>query len=406
MPSPYAGNPANDAPTVQLPTDGDNWSASVINTPSESFADSLAYLRGNLNRASGNWRGVNLWTAAIGLGSTFSLQSRPVWSPIHNAWIAVFVSSATSPPTQYIGISGDGVSWQIPYASYGASETYTVFGCLTGKPDGTIILFGQVVGSPVTANIQYKFTLGGTLTTAGSATFSNPGAGLAYSGGWHQAGVWVVWKGGATGVSPWYSTDGLSYSSAVTWSPPSGFTIHDRASVFYTVGAATAIVLFPSGTTVVSYCMATIDGENWFQEAMPSLSAGESVVGASVDTFTGTIYLCTSTGSTTKVWSSTVLGTWTLVSTISHQAFAFAVNGRELVVWIGFGGTPGTLNAGYGAITSTDGGTTWRGPTARTLTSPSTVNFGLWSGGGQFLYTNTLEFDASQVVGPPAVLGF
>lgn len=395
---PYQGNPANDPATIMVPDDvTDEWTAAVINTPTESMCDSLAYLRSRLNQCSNNWpHPVTAWSGTQVGGGSLTLEIPPIYDATYARWLAPFVDGSSQ---CHVLQSFDGYQWTEFALDPTGSGTFACGGLLSRSTDGTILVVGAFTGS---GNSIVIWTPAGI--SLGTPPSGSPGAGHWYSGGWSPgAALWVMWKGGST-AAPWSSPTGVTWTAAVTWAPPAGFTIHDRAHFIATVGGSTLFALFPSGTSVVSQLMASLDGQNWAQYPMPAFTlSGEAVIDAAYDAFTGTIYLLSGNGTATHLWASHVLGTWGLVSTIAHQCFALRANGRELVIWVAL---PGLGAGGSGAPiykgrVSTNGGVSWQEmPGISSSVAPGNY-FSLRASGSQFLYCNTSEYAASSFVGVP-----
>lgn len=410
---PYTPNPANDPLTINVPDDVlDNWTATVINTPTKSAADSIAYLRqragwlssANFNRTLGAWTG----TQVSGGVSSMVMKTPPVWDAAYARWLAGFFDSPGSSPLAEVLQSEDGWTWYPQQAgSNSAGGTDGCIGIIVRATDGVTVNFGHPSGYE--SRIFTPAT--GSLSVNPVTWFTAPGAGHWISGAFFNS-LWVAWVGGSSSVSPHYSSDGLTWTAAATWSPPSGFTIHDRAHFTGTVSSTTAAFIFPAGTSSVTKFMVSNDGQNWNPFSMPTLGAGESVVDACLDSLTGTIYLLTGTGSVSHLWSTPLAGSltvWTAVATLNHQSFGMRANGRELLIWLQLGqyfsNGSASLQPLYRGIVTVDGGVTFRAVGASSTTVPGNF-FALRSNGGQFLYINTTEYApsiASSLAPPLAV---
>ena len=394
----YIGNANNDPATLQVFDDSDNWTATIVATPFQSLADSVAYFRSRVNQCSANWpHPVTAWSGSQVGGGSLALETPPIWDSGYARWVAPFVDGSSQ---CHILQSFDGYQW----SEFGVDPTATgsSFACtgIISRPtDGALVIIGVFSGT-VTGPADYLWTSSGI--TAGAAPGGSPGSGHWYSGGWAAASsnVWVVWQGGSTATAPWYSATGLTWTTATTWAPPAGFTIHDRAHILVNSGAVFFAILFPAGTSVVSQMMATLDGKIWATEPMPTFTlGGEQVIDATYDAFTNTIYLLSGNGSTSHLWSSSVFGTWTLVYTLNRQTFALRANGRELLIWTSFAGAGASGGTLYGALVSTNGGTVWQGPLMPRSSSAPGNYFAIRSSGSQFMYCNTNEYATSSFVG-------
>lgn len=401
----YTPNPANDPQTLLVPDDvTDEWTASVINAPTESLGDSVAYLRQRSWLASANWpHGLALWSGAQVAnipGGSFTFQVPPVWDAAYGRWLAGGLAGSIGAVIQ----SPDGFNWQVSFQFAGSGVTRTS-GVLTRAIDGVSIMFVDDAGT--WKSIVFVPSTN-ALTSGAVAWLVDPGAGHWHSGVFFSA-IWVAWQGGSSTVSPHWSADGITWSAPTTWAPPSGFTIHDRAHLVATQGGSSVICIFPSGTSVVASFMVSTDGKTWVTAAMPTLGAGESVIDAAFDSFTGKIYLLTGTSSVTHLWTTPVSGTfpsWTLVSTVNHQCFALRANGRELMIWtqIHSAFVSSSYVPVYRGLVSVDAGATWRWLGIATNTAPGNY-FALKANGAQFLYLNTTEYAASLAAPLGPILG-
>lgn len=406
----YSPNPANDPLTIQVPDDiTDLWTASVINAPTESLADSIAYLRQRAGwLSSSNWpHGLALWAGTqvdAGLIS-FTLGTPPVWDSAYGRWLGGFINGSSN--TQILQ-SADGYSW-VPLVALAGGSGNKTLGVAARSTDGLVLIFYIATGgTPMSA----VFTpIGGSSSSSTPGWMSDPGAGNWITAGWVSvSSVWACWQGGSSTVHPQWSPDGLTWTAATTWSPPSGFTIHTRAHVNTIYAGTQYLIIFPSGTTVVSACMLSTDGKNWASVAMPSLAAGESVIDATFDAFTGTLYLLTGTSSVTHLWSSPITTiSWMLASTLNHQSFGMHANGREILVWAAVGSYLSSTGGGYipiyRGIVTLNGGVTWATVPIAASYNPPGNYFAIRGNGNQFLYINTTEYASSLSAGPAPGLG-
>lgn len=394
----YIGNANNDPVTVQVYDDSDNWTATVLDTPLQAMCDSIAYLRSRTNQCSNNWPNqISQWSGAQVGGGSLTLQVPPVWDIAYQRWL-VGVNDASNNPS--VLQSYDGYRWTATLvAPLTAGDVYTGTGIITRQSDGAFMFFSTATGSTA-GNYVSVWTSSG-ITNSNTGPFANPGAGHWISGSWAtSSSQWVAWDGGSTNA-PRFSNTGLSaWVNALTWAPPGGFTIHDRAHIIIDNLITTFFAIFPAGTSVVSVGMSSTDGENWTSFPMPTFTlTGEAVIDAAFDSFTQTYYLLTGNSTNTHLWSSTTLLSWTLVKTFTRQLFAMRACGRELLIWAFF--TAPSSSGVYGALVSTDGGVTWRGPLmVRTQTAPANY-FKLAASGSQFIYCNATEYSQSSVVGSP-----
>jgi len=400
--NPYNGNPANDPVTIQIPDDtADLWTASVVNTPTQALADSIAYLRSRTNQCSNNWPNqVSAWSGSQVGGGSLALQVPPIWDGAYQRWL-VGVNDGSNNPS--VLQSFDGYKWTTTsVAPLTAGNVYTGTGLAVRQSDGAFMFFSTATGSSP-GNYVSVWTSSG-ITNSPTGPFLAPGAGHWISGGYARGSTqWVAWEGGST-LAPRFSNSGGAWTNALTWSPPAGFTIHDRAHIILDTIITTFFALFPAGTSIVSVGMSSTDGENWASFPMPTFTlSGEAVIDVAYDTFSQLTYLLTGNSTNSNLWVSSTLLSWTLVRTFTRQLFGLRACGRELLLWASFAGLGASGLTMWGAFVSIDGGVTWRGPLMpRTLTAPANY-FKIAANGSQFIYCNATEYAQSSVVGAPPV---
>lgn len=409
----YVPNPANDPVTIMVPDDtSDEWTASVINTPTESTADSVAFLRSKIWLASENWpAGMELWDSTM-LPSGQTLAFPPVWDGCFARWLAFIVDASGGAATSaYMVESEDGRWWRATTGNIGTNPgtpPFSGFASLQGmwvRPtDGAILRMINYAGAGGSVT-QLQSNSGSTLA-ANIGALTPPSSGDWWSGAYLTvSGIFSLWLGGGSGIAPVWSNGTTALATAITWSPPVGFVIHNLAHVVINGASSCLAVIFPSGTSVVGSYMSTADGRNWQPGTMPTFTlSGESVIDAAVDTFTSTIYLLTGNGSNANLWSipATLVGAWTLVKTFAVPCYAIKANGREVVVWAKFGTSynGSSLVPAYRALVSinpaaTPGTSVWYAVGLTSTTNAPGMYFCLRANGKQFMYVNTSEFAAS-----------
>lgn len=349
-----------------------------------------------------NWpTAMQSWTTATAAIGTFvSLLSAPVYNPGAALWYVWANATISSVSTYSLLQSPDGLTWvkaldpnsSVPITSPdGSFEAVGVMNPRTS--DGA---FATVTGNGSDLIFTVLYPASGNASVISVYTPGElPQISLAWASGAAFANGWTFWSGGQGAHAPFYLTgDGQPVTLVTSWSPPSGFVINNYAYIV----APTKIILFPSGSTVVSAYMVTTDGQSWAQVAMPTLVSGEAVIDATYDAVNGLYYMLTGTSTKCRVWQSTTAtaSSWVVVSPtvgsssgfIGHTGYALKANGTELMAIIHYAG------GYYRGIISTNAAASWSFIPLADLTVPSSY-YSLASNGYQFVYTNGLEFKPS-----------
>ena len=413
MPNYYTGSAFLYPPTIAMPDDSDPLDASSFDPGYENLGDRTAFTSARTRGlASANWLGgLQAWanTGTVNSNGTPIFNNIPVWDPCYGQWLMV---TGGSTGTWQVLQSFDGLQWGpviyvgdgryqygfgVNSSNAGAAEPNV--GIAVRPSDGLIALFSK------NATATYNQTTGAwTRTAVTSAGF--PGIFVMVWFGAANVFVCVPCQNQGAPVAdmaPFSSPDGVTWTVAGTWSPGS-WGGNNPYGVVVCAGTSPRVAVFSSAIGFGFFATST-DGTTWATNvAMPSLLAGEQVVGAcwdaSLQALYGGVYggLCILVSSSTQARLFTQGGV--LQSTIPYSCVGLASNNGELVTMAKYGTTsvPGGF---WRCVQSVDGGNTW-GVTQMSSYSPATTAnynpasntasyyaFGLvGNAAGQFLYTN------------------
>jgi hypothetical protein len=399
--APWQGQPLSVAPGVSYVIPNTKIPAEVFNYVISSLAAQDTYLWQQSLKLDGiNWRTYQSWASSLVPGSgtgvtSYAVAGAPVWLAAFGVWAVPGLgtqASVNEPVNAFV--SADGFAWQnAGVIAPGVSTNATPGGFFGRSSDAVVCTVASVSGGWFAQLQNFQTNTSIHSTTLSGGNIPSLGSYCWVSGTYFNS-QFVFWDGGSSTNPPMFAaTDTTDFAAATTWAPPSGFVINNLAYI----SSPAAVLLFPSGTSVVASYMRTSDGKNWATQAMPTLSAGESVVDATYDSAGNVYYFLSSTSSACRVWTSStgLAGSWSVASTISHQGYALKANGPELLAWIKFVVGTETL---YRAVQSTDGGVTWY-YTSLSDTSAPTGYFALEANGSQFIYSNNGQFISSFLSG-------
>lgn len=400
----YQPSPSTWHPLIPLIDDSDAPNAANFDIAPEALADNAEYLYTRQGAMPGLTWGVGLtqWGTYVdeltGTGGPYPLSTlscAPVWDAYAGRWLAGGTPGGGATSWDWLLESFDGLAW---HTAFGQGVNGGLYLAIIGSPvgiaastvDGTLGIVGSVSG-----NHPFVLLANAADTVCTGVTLSAPVAGHSYGVTWF-AGQFVLWRAG-TITNPWYVASAV-VTAATTWSASAEF----RSSELSWVQTPTTLALFPaiSVNAPTSY-MTTTDGQNWTQQALPALLAGEVVLAAWYAEDTGVWYMATgpySAGATpatgsTRLWSSPtgIAGTWSLyTTTVPHPAYGGASIGGVQYLWLATHAQPWPSSKAYGRLAYSTDMVTWRWAALMDPTLPNVVasGFSLESNGTQLLYVN------------------
>jgi hypothetical protein len=325
--------------------------------------------------------GIN-WGSALDMYSTLGSGLEQVHSTnyynqlavVFDSYSGVWLAYSTANGVESFWYSADAVTWTALITS-GANSGSTWTGAAISNGAGVVVYLSNLGVNCYNAIAGMNVVASGTYGIFGTY-FNN---------------TFVTWNS----TNSFYSATGTSgWTSGATF----GFSVTGQHCV-NTVNGTPTLLLMPSATNPTNYLLST-NGTTFTSTSFGvSFDSGSTIVGASYDASAGLYVVVTSTGSSSKVYTSpsAAASTWTLVSTISHACGQLLCTGTEWLLSatskVSFP-SPATSQTIYRLLISIDQGATWRftrltGLSTSTSYSQTTSGIAtgvkLVSGGGRLL---------------------
>lgn len=377
----YPGNPASYPANINLIDDSDPPDAAHFDLGPEALADRTAWLAARRLELAATSRSMAANFPSGLLAFPFTTEGAPAWDKANGRWLI-------GKNTALVEVSYDGLTW----TQLGASLSANVTALFVRPTDGVAVAI-KASNSTIAA-------LDPTADAWSESTGPSWVAGGLQAGTWFAGpSLFIAWESRPSANERLYSaSDGVHWNADMGSQFPANFG-HNGSQVFSIISAqsTTRLLLFSTRANFASYVY-TDDGATFTTQAIPTLAAGEQVVGAAYDSAAGlfTIIVSTTTGSRVLSSPTGLVGSWTVISTHATEP------AQGLVSIAGHAGsvlatiflTRGT--AIWRAVLSVDGGLTWH--FARLAPLGAATGFLHAEEGGQgthLLYADAALFAAS-----------